>query len=127
MVFLGYCVMRLAAVAHWIGGVFERVGLLFTDMLPALLSPIALTQLVRSHYDRSYDDAHAKSHSRPSGALTSRHRHLAEPRLELPSSNRPVADGIPTPQLRRHTVVPDQSGQLRDWSVPSGIGPASPA
>lgn len=60
MAFLGFCVMRLATVAHWIGGIFERVGLLLMDMLPALLPPIALTQLVRSHYDRSYDDTYAR-------------------------------------------------------------------
>jgi ubiquinone/menaquinone biosynthesis C-methylase UbiE len=60
MVFLGYCVMRLAAVAHWIGGIFERVSVLLMDTLPALLPPNALTQLVRSHYDRSYDNTYAR-------------------------------------------------------------------
>lgn len=56
MVFLGFCVKRLAAVAYWIGGIFEGAGLLLTGMLPALLPPAALTKLIRTHYDRCYDD-----------------------------------------------------------------------
>jgi ubiquinone/menaquinone biosynthesis C-methylase UbiE len=60
MFFLGLCVTRLADVAHWIGRVFERAGLLLTEMLPALLPPAALTKLIRTHYDQSYDDTYAR-------------------------------------------------------------------
>lgn len=58
MVFLGLCVKSLATVARRIGRIFERVSLLLTGMLPALLPPTALTKLTRTHYDRSYDDTY---------------------------------------------------------------------
>ena len=58
MSFLGFCVKHLADVAHWIGRLFERAGFLLTGMLPAILPPAALTKLIRTHYDRSYDDTY---------------------------------------------------------------------
>lgn len=60
MSFLGLCVKHLANAAHCIGRIFEGAGLLLTGMLPALLSPAALTKLIRSHYDHSYDDTYAR-------------------------------------------------------------------
>jgi ubiquinone/menaquinone biosynthesis C-methylase UbiE len=56
MSLLALLVKRLANAAHCIGRIFERAGFLLTEMLPALLPPTALTKLIRSHYDRSYDD-----------------------------------------------------------------------
>ena len=60
MSFLGLCVTHLANVAHWIGRIFEGASLLLTDMLPALLPPETLTKLVRTHYDRSYNDTYTR-------------------------------------------------------------------
>lgn len=60
MFFLGLCVKRLASAAHRVGTIFEGAALLLTGMLPALLPPAALTKLIRTHYDRSYDDTYAR-------------------------------------------------------------------
>ena len=56
--FLGLCVKHLANAAHCLGRIFGGAGLLLTGMLPALLPPAALTKLIRTHYDRSYDDTY---------------------------------------------------------------------
>jgi len=55
MSFLGLCVKWLSSLAHGIGRIFEGAGRVLTGMLPALLPPAALTKLIRTHYDRSYD------------------------------------------------------------------------
>ena len=60
MSFLGLCVKRLANAAHYIGRIFEGAGFLLSGMLPALLPPAALTKLIHTHYDRSYDDTYAR-------------------------------------------------------------------
>lgn len=56
MFFLGLCVKRLASAAHSFGNIFQGAALFLTATLPALLPPAALTKLIRTHYDRSYDD-----------------------------------------------------------------------
>lgn len=58
MSFLGLCVKRLANAAHCIERIFEGAGLLLTGRLPALLPPAALTKLIHTHYNRSYDDTY---------------------------------------------------------------------
>ena len=60
MSFLHPCVKRLASSAHCIGRIFEKAGLPLTVMLPAVLLPATLTKLIRSHYDRSYDDTYTR-------------------------------------------------------------------
>lgn len=60
MFFLGLCVKRLASAAHRGGTIFEGAALLLTGMLPAILPPPALTKLIRTHYDRSYDDTYTR-------------------------------------------------------------------
>lgn len=60
MFFLGLCVKRLASAAHSFGNIFEGAALLLTGMLPAILPPPALTKLIRTHYDRSYDDTYTR-------------------------------------------------------------------
>ena len=60
MPLLALIVTCLANVAHWIGKVFEGAALLLTGMLPALLPPATLTKLIRTHYDRSYDDTYSR-------------------------------------------------------------------
>lgn len=60
MSFLHPSVKRLASSAHCIGRIFEKAGLPLTVMLPAVLLPATLTKLIRSHYDRSYDDAYTR-------------------------------------------------------------------
>ncbi|MDZ4856104.1 MAG: class I SAM-dependent methyltransferase [Nitrospirota bacterium] len=60
MPLLALIVTHLAKVAHWMGRAFEGAALLLTDMLPALMSPATLTKLVRTHYERSYNDADAR-------------------------------------------------------------------
>ena len=60
MSFLGLCVKLLANVAQGIGRIFEEVSLLLTGMLPALLHSAALTKLIRTHYDHSYDDTYPR-------------------------------------------------------------------
>ena len=60
MPLLALILTRLADVAHWSGRVFEQAALLLTGMLPALLPPATLTKLIRTHYDRSYDDAYTR-------------------------------------------------------------------
>lgn len=60
MPFFALIMMRLATAAHRMGSIFEEVALLLTGMLPALLPPAALTALIRTHYDRSYDDTYTR-------------------------------------------------------------------
>ncbi len=60
MSFLDLRVKRLANATYCIGRIFERAGLSLTVMLPAILRPATLTKLIRSHYDRSYDDTYTR-------------------------------------------------------------------
>ena len=65
MSLLALCLIRIADVAHWIGGIFDRAGFLLTGILPAILPPASLTELIRSHYDRGYDDSYSTFTSAP--------------------------------------------------------------
>lgn len=60
MPLLALTVTRLADVVHWIGMVFERVALLLTGILPSLLPLATLMKLIRTHYDRSYNNTYTR-------------------------------------------------------------------
>lgn len=57
---VGLLIRHLAHLMNVIGGLFDRAGFFLNGLLPALLPPAELTNLIRAHYDRSYADAYAR-------------------------------------------------------------------
>ena len=50
----GNLIRVLAKGLEFIGGLFQRLAMLLSNLLPAMLSPVDLTSLIKSHYDESY-------------------------------------------------------------------------
>ena len=50
----GNLIRMLSKGLEFIGGLFQRFAMLLSNLLPAMLSPVDLTSLIKSHYDESY-------------------------------------------------------------------------
>lgn len=56
---LGFLVLYLARLLATVGRIFDRGAFVMNGLLPALLPPHHLTNLIRRHYERSYSNAYA--------------------------------------------------------------------
>ncbi len=60
MYVVGNLIRMLSKGLEFVGGLCQRVAMLLSNLLPAVLSPVDLTALIKKHYDESY--THSAQH-----------------------------------------------------------------